>query len=251
MRSMCSFAAALALLAVPALVVASAPSPTPMPAPAPELEVTAHIPADPLFVWAVKTESAAAELDAVLGLVAEIIPAEEGFDAEAGLAKVDAKLGVSLRNDLLARLGPELISGRFFTGMVAAIAIPNMLNAVERGRTKRSMADMRSMATSMEAYAVDNDHYPPLQGWVDPGALAAVVSPTYIRTVPAIDGWDHPYKVFSDGQHYAIVSAGPNGVVDHEWTPPIDATVDLSATDDIVYADGTFLSDTEAAERPE
>ena len=138
--------------------------------------------------------------------------------------------------------GPELVTGKFFTGVVAAIAIPNLLNAIERGRTKRTMADMRSTATSIEAYAVDNDHYPTLEGWAGPDALAALVAPTYIQIVPSTDAWDHSFRIFSDGEHYVIVSAGPNGEVDHDWTPPIDVAPGPHATDDIVYADGQFVS---------
>ena len=33
--------------------------------------------------------------------------------------------------------------------LIAAIAIPNLLNAIHRGRQKRSMADMRTIATAI------------------------------------------------------------------------------------------------------
>ncbi|MFN2386310.1 MAG: prepilin-type N-terminal cleavage/methylation domain-containing protein, partial [Thermoanaerobaculia bacterium] len=55
----------------------------------------------------------------------------------------------------------ELLIVIAIIGILAAIAIPNLLNAVQRGKQKRSMSDMRALATAVEAYAVDNNQYPP------------------------------------------------------------------------------------------
>ena len=54
----------------------------------------------------------------------------------------------------------ELLIVIAIIGILAAIAIPNLLNAVQRGKQKRSMSDMRALATAVEAYAVDNNSYP-------------------------------------------------------------------------------------------
>src|SRR5437588_1898290 len=54
----------------------------------------------------------------------------------------------------------ELLIVIAIIGILAAIAIPNLLNAVQRGKQKRTMSDMRALATAIEAYAVDNNVYP-------------------------------------------------------------------------------------------
>ena len=54
----------------------------------------------------------------------------------------------------------ELLIVIAIIGILAAIAIPNLLAAVQRGRQKKSMADIRSIATAVESYAVDNNLYP-------------------------------------------------------------------------------------------
>src|SRR5215831_9815033 len=54
----------------------------------------------------------------------------------------------------------ELLIVIAIIGILAAIAIPNLLNAVQRGKQKRTMSDMRALATAVEAYAVDNSSYP-------------------------------------------------------------------------------------------
>src|SRR6266851_8081360 len=54
----------------------------------------------------------------------------------------------------------ELLIVIAIIGILAAIAIPNLLSAVQRGRQKRSMSDMRTLATAVESYSVDNNIYP-------------------------------------------------------------------------------------------
>ena len=54
----------------------------------------------------------------------------------------------------------ELLIVIAIIGILAAIAIPNLLNAVQRGKQKRTMSDMRALATAIEAYAVDNNQFP-------------------------------------------------------------------------------------------
>ncbi|HEV8268147.1 MAG TPA: prepilin-type N-terminal cleavage/methylation domain-containing protein, partial [Thermoanaerobaculia bacterium] len=49
----------------------------------------------------------------------------------------------------------ELLIVVAIIGIIVAIAIPNLLNAIQRGKQKRSMADLRATATASEAYAVD------------------------------------------------------------------------------------------------
>lgn len=45
--------------------------------------------------------------------------------------------------------------------ILAAIAIPNMLEAQVRAKVSRVKSDMRTIATALESYAVDNNKYPP------------------------------------------------------------------------------------------
>src|SRR4051794_34746996 len=70
-------------------------------------------------------------------------------------------------------------------GIVAAIAIPNFLTATQRAKQRRTMADIRSLAAAVEAYASDNNEYP---------ATVAPLSPKYIKTVPSKDGWGRDFE---------------------------------------------------------
>jgi len=82
----------------------------------------------------------------------------------------------------------ELLIVVAIIGIIAAIAIPNLLNAIQRGKQKRTMADMRAIATSAEAYAVDNNLYPAAAysaiATTQVSAITTSLSPTYIKECP-------------------------------------------------------------------
>src|ERR1017187_7289029 len=70
----------------------------------------------------------------------------------------------------------ELLIVVAIIGIIVAIAIPNLLNAIQRAKQKRTMGDMRSAGTAADAYAVDFNHYPAAGGrrdgrrsWAAPG----------------------------------------------------------------------------------
>lgn len=54
----------------------------------------------------------------------------------------------------------ELLIVVAIIAILAAIAVPNFLEAQVRAKVSRCKADMRSLATAIEAYAVDANYYP-------------------------------------------------------------------------------------------
>src|SRR4030042_2420869 len=54
----------------------------------------------------------------------------------------------------------ELLVVVLIIAILAAIAVPNFLEAQVRSKVSRAKADMRSIATAIEAYYVDNQGYP-------------------------------------------------------------------------------------------
>ena len=56
----------------------------------------------------------------------------------------------------------ELLIVVAIIAILAAIAVPNFLEAQTRSKVSRAKADMRTLATGIESYAVDNNVYPPL-----------------------------------------------------------------------------------------
>jgi type II secretion system protein G len=152
----------------------------------------------------------------------------------------------------------ELLIVIAIIGILAAIAIPNLLNAVQRGKQKRTMSDMRALATAVEAYAVDNNKYPPGATCAagvyttDTPATADVnsftlLTPTYIANPPRTDGWGNfvQYAHDTNFNHYRIESGGRNGSI--SWTNNCGTTTDFN--DDIIYADGAFIQWAEGSQQ--
>ena len=54
----------------------------------------------------------------------------------------------------------ELLIVVAIIAILALIAVPNFLEAQVRSKVSRSKADMRNLATGLEAYHVDHTHYP-------------------------------------------------------------------------------------------
>ena len=141
----------------------------------------------------------------------------------------------------------ELLIVIAIIGILAAIAIPNLLNAVQRGKQKRTMSDMRALATAVEAYAVDNNTYPQASCatglWTTADVTLATnsftnLSPTYIAQAPRIDGWGEFLKYGSNvpNDSYAIASGGRNKTLVAAF-----CGTTTNFNDDIYYVNGTFV----------
>jgi prepilin-type N-terminal cleavage/methylation domain-containing protein len=68
----------------------------------------------------------------------------------------------------------ELLIVVAIIAILAAIAVPNFLEAQVRSKVSRVKADMRSIATAIEAYAVDNNR-PPMGYWSCRSTLGNIV----------------------------------------------------------------------------
>ena len=151
----------------------------------------------------------------------------------------------------------ELLVVVAILGIIVAIAVINFLNAIERARQRRSMSDMRSLATAAEAYAADLDRYPPASAFVLPPGLdlptvnlldaRSYLQPTYLKAVPMADGWNSwfLYGTTPSRTEYALRSAGRGGVP--QTTVAFGPTTDFA--DDIILVNGQFVQWPEGVQR--
>lgn len=144
----------------------------------------------------------------------------------------------------------ELLIVIAIIGILAAIAIPNLLSAVQRGRQKRSMSDMRTLATAVESYSVDNNVYPSAScatnsftggtaNQLSEDSFSSII-PTYIGKTVLKDGWGHyfAYAVNTTQDQYRIECWGRDGTADG-GTPNCGTTQNFNT--DILYSNGTFI----------
>ena len=149
----------------------------------------------------------------------------------------------------------ELLIVVAIIGILAAIAIPNMLTALQKSRQKRTMADMRSIATAWEARATDANSYVAAGGVsiptsaMDSGTLSGLLTPTYIKSLPKKDGWGRGYVFAADSNAYAIKSGGrPTGTETVDTAVAAIGTADAanpgattSFDADILFSNGAFV----------
>ncbi len=74
----------------------------------------------------------------------------------------------------------ELLMVIAILGLVASIAIPAVLNALSRAKLTRGLSDMRTIATAISAYWLDNDALPDSLEQLSIGA--------------PLDPWGRPYE---------------------------------------------------------
>jgi type II secretion system protein G len=142
----------------------------------------------------------------------------------------------------------EILVATAIIGILAAVALPNLLKAVRRAKQRQSMCDMRTLGTALEAYAADRNMYPaaacfasislPRAEPLKPESFASL-APTYIATPPVRDGWGRVFGYSRDatGSFYLIQSRGEDG---GNFEPLLcGPTDDFNA--DIAYSNGSFV----------
>jgi general secretion pathway protein G len=130
-------------------------------------------------------------------------------------------------------------------GIIAAILIPNFLDALQKAKQKRAVQELQTIGQTVEAYRIEHGATPEAS---DMEALASALS---APTLPRVDPWKHPYRYgcwqeasTAGCDHYRLVSGGSDGIFEHD---------DLSAyarggferyeyKRDIVFGDGEFIA---------
>ena len=134
----------------------------------------------------------------------------------------------------------ELLIVVAIIGIVAAIAIPNLLTALQKGKQKATMGDMKSIGTAVESYMTDLSIAP---GSIPTGAVYLV--PFHIKKMPIGDGWGNAWRYARDTTQldiYSIGSSGRDGTMG-AWSQIGTYIVSSLASfnNDIIFSNGTFV----------
>jgi len=120
-------------------------------------------------------------------------------------------------------------------GILAAIAVPRIFQMLERARQKRTMADMRTLALAINAYATDFVFVPQVSA--PASSLLTYLTPTYLKTLPVLDGWRRDLQYQGQGLEYTLVSYGADG--QPQSGPYSGPTTNYAA--DIAVVNGVFV----------
>ncbi len=158
----------------------------------------------------------------------------------------------------------ELLIVVAIIGIIAAILIPNLIDALQKARQKRTVADLRNTGTAMMSWLTDQASAAAAGGatrpttfdWVRGGAtsyadIVNLLKPSasffYMQEIPQKDAWKNDLEMFINT---ADILA-PSGVLglrsagrDREFDTDTYDIGSFIATDydrDIVWADGYFV----------
>jgi len=138
----------------------------------------------------------------------------------------------------------ELLIVVAIIGIIAAIAIPNLLVALQKGKQKATMGDLKTIGSAIESYVTDWSFAPQDDTFVS-AAGAAYFEPFYIKIVPKKDGWGNAfvYTFLALGDQYSV-SSGGRGPANAALTIPNPQLYDCTSLGDfnldICYSNGLF-----------
>ncbi len=151
----------------------------------------------------------------------------------------------------------ELLIVIAIIGILASVLIPNLLDAMQKAKQKRTLADMRITGTAMFSWLSDQVGAAAAgqQATVDMGDYKAVsitglhsaLVPQYIEDIPVRDGWRVNYKywlnVTSEAQSQQVMAIGSGGRDKSDVAGQyVSGSFDPTDYDqDIVWADGFFV----------
>ena len=155
----------------------------------------------------------------------------------------------------------ELLIVVAIIGIIAALLIPNFLDALQKAKQKRTVADARNTGTAMFSWLTDQVGAAAAGATVNEVDLSSATAygaskkgadmtsylvPQYLQSVPEKDGWKHDYAYWMktgtsvlDKTVMAIASGGRDTCACAKYTVgPFEPT---DYDQDIVWADGFFV----------
>jgi len=123
----------------------------------------------------------------------------------------------------------ELLIVVAIIGIIAAIAVPNLLAAIQRSKRSRTAADMRAIGTALGSYQVDFNWYPKTAG-TDFAVTPLMPGEYFAGSVK--DGWSQNFRyTSSDGSEYTLQAYGKNRLLGYT-SSEFDS--------DIIFGNGQF-----------
>jgi len=113
----------------------------------------------------------------------------------------------------------ELLIVVAIIGIIAAIAIPNLIRALQKGKQTRTLGDMKSIGTAIESYRTECHFLPSVPGVVAVGSASGYGIGNNLTALGIIagnqrvtkDGWGFSMCMTSSGGDVGSYSTGSGG----------------------------------------
>ncbi|MFB0565007.1 MAG: type II secretion system protein [Candidatus Aminicenantaceae bacterium] len=111
----------------------------------------------------------------------------------------------------------ELLIVVAIVGILAALLIPNAIQAIQKAKQTGTMKDIAVISGAIADYVVDNGVAPAQDGtYVAASTFYGAVSPLYLKVLPLTDQWAENFRIYCgtavDG-NYGISGAGSDDFV--------------------------------------
>lgn len=126
----------------------------------------------------------------------------------------------------------ELLIVVAIIGIIAAIAVPNLLAAIQRSKRSRTAADVRAIGTGLGSYVVDYNFFPR----DDVTTMFSILEIEGFYSGATKDGWNQMFVYATDttgAESYSLWSYGKNMVFDY---------TNSEFDSDIAYFNGQFTA---------
>jgi general secretion pathway protein G len=135
----------------------------------------------------------------------------------------------------------EMMMVMVVLGIIAAIALASIWNALDRAKQRATMADMRTIARAVELYHSDHGFLPSAAGGVV--GLKQSLVPYQSSVIPTQDHWSHSYGYAMDPatRNYTLESYGKDGIDGLN----ISLSTRFQFNADIVVFNGQFVASPE------
>jgi prepilin-type N-terminal cleavage/methylation domain-containing protein len=151
----------------------------------------------------------------------------------------------------------ELLIVVAIIGIIAALLIPNFLDALQKAKQKRTVADMRNIGTAMFSWLTDQVGAAAAGAAateIDMGSyktitstdLTSVLVPQYVQSIPDKDGWKENYHYYLETvsvlqQNVMAIGSGGRGGTFTAGSYTVTGFDPTDYEQDIVWADGFFV----------
>ena len=146
----------------------------------------------------------------------------------------------------------ELLIVVAIIGIVAAIAVPNLLTALQKGKQKATVGDMKTIGSCCEDYITDYYMAPGAGNVINGSGLELYLEPFYVKIMPTRDGWNTIYMFTSNPagvltglaaqELYTLRSYGRDQTstdFDVTWNGYVVSTME-GFNNDIIFSNGSF-----------
>jgi len=158
----------------------------------------------------------------------------------------------------------ELLIVVAIIGIIAALLIPNFLDALQKSKQKRTEADMRNTGTAMFAWLTDQAgaaaagsaqtggstvNFGAVFKSTTPAEMSTVLVSQYIQSIAVLDGWKHNYLYYMNYANplggvgiLGIISLGRAGALQNSGSYTVTSFDPTDYDHNLAWADGYFVA---------